>query len=141
MTDQIQLEIPLILPDIPDADDACVVRLTADLSARAGIEKAHVVPAKGDKPALLCIHYESDTLSLSRIRDIARSAGAAIAERYGHALWPVSGIGHQRKARTVSEQLHAMPGVLEADANASGFAVSSAALRSALYSRDRESAS
>ena len=45
MTDQIQLEIPLILPDIPDADDACVVRLTADLSARAGIEKAHVVPA------------------------------------------------------------------------------------------------
>ncbi|GFM28108.1 heavy metal translocating P-type ATPase [Novosphingobium sp. PY1] len=120
MTDQIQLEIPLILPDIPDADDACVVRLTADLSARAGIEKAHVVPAKGDKPALLCIHYESDTLSLSRIRDIARSAGAAIAERYGHALWPVSGIGHQRKARTVSEQLHAMPGVLEADANASG---------------------
>ena len=120
MTDQIQLEIPLILPDIPDADDACVVRLTADLSARAGIEKAHVVSAKGDKPALLCIHYDSDTLSLSRIRDIARSAGAAIAERYGHVLWPVSGIGHQRKARTVSEQLHAMSGVIEADANASG---------------------
>ncbi|MCT2400117.1 heavy metal translocating P-type ATPase [Novosphingobium mangrovi (ex Huang et al. 2023)] len=120
MTDQIQLEIPLILPDIPDADDACVARLTADLSARAGIEKAHVVPAKGDKPALLCIHYDSDTLSLSRIRDIARSAGAAIAERYGHVLWPVSGIGHQRKARTVSEQLHAMSGVIEADANASG---------------------
>ncbi|MGE4302579.1 MAG: heavy metal translocating P-type ATPase [Novosphingobium sp.] len=120
MTDQIQLEIPLILPDIPNADDACVVRLTADLSARAGIEKAHVVPAEGDKPALLCIHYDSDTLSLSRIREITRSAGAAIAERYGHALWPVSGIGHQRKARTVNEQLHAMPGVLEADANASG---------------------
>jgi len=120
MTDQVQLEIPLILPDIPDADDACVARLTANLSARPGIEKAHVVPAEGDKPARLCIHYDADTLSLSRIRDIARAAGAAIAERYGHALWPVSGIGHQRKARTVSEQLRAIPGVLESDANASG---------------------
>ena len=56
----------------------------------------------------------------ARMDDIARGAGAALAERYGHALWPVKGIGHQRKARTVSEQLRALPGVLEADANAAG---------------------
>ena len=120
MTEQIQLDIPLVLPDIPDANDACVARLTSNLAARPGIEKAHIVPAEGDKPALLCIHYDPGILSLSRIRDIARGAGAALAERYGHALWPVKGIGHQRKARTVSEQLRALPGVLEADANAAG---------------------
>jgi Cd2+/Zn2+-exporting ATPase len=120
MTEQVQLEIPLILPDILDANDACVARLIASLSGRPGIEKAHVVPAVADQPSLLCIHYDADTLSLSRIRDIVHAAGAAIAERYGHALWPVSGIGHQRKARTVSEQLRAMSGVLEADTNASG---------------------
>lgn len=120
MTEQIQLDIPLILPDIPDANDACVGRLTSNLAARPGIGKAHVVPAEGDNPALLCIHYDASLLSLSRIRDIARGAGAALAERSGHVLWSVEGIGHQRKARTVSAQLRVLPGVLEADANAAG---------------------
>ncbi|OJW73604.1 MAG: ATPase [Sphingomonadales bacterium 63-6] len=120
MTEQIQLDIPLILPDIPDANDACVARLTSNLAARPGIEKAHVVPAQGDKPALLCIHYDASLLSLSRIRDIAHGAGAALAERYGHVLWSVEGIGHERKARTVGAQLRVLPGVLEADANAAG---------------------
>lgn len=44
----------------------------------------------------------------------------AIAERYGHVVWSVKGIRHQRKARTVGEQLRTLPGVLEADANAAG---------------------
>lgn len=120
MTEQIQLDIPLILPDIPDANDACVARLTSNLAARPGIEKAHIVPSDGAGPAILCIHYDPNILSLGRIRDIAHGAGAAIAERYGHVLWPVKGIRHQRKARTVSEQLRALPGVLEANANATG---------------------
>lgn len=120
MPQKLQLDIPLILPEIPDATDACVDRLTSNLAARPGIEKAHVVPAEGDKPALLCIHYDPETLSLGRIRDIAQAAGAAIAERYGHVLWAVKGISHQRKARTVSERLRSLRGVLEADANAAG---------------------
>lgn len=120
MTEQIQLEIPLILPEIPDATDACVNRLTANLSARPGIEKAHIVPTQDAKPALLCIHYDPDMVPLPRIRDIALAAGVAIAERYGHVVWSVKGIRHQRKARTVGEQLRTLPGVLEADANAAG---------------------
>ncbi|ARS26414.1 heavy metal translocating P-type ATPase [Sphingomonas sp. C8-2] len=120
MSQKLQLDIPLILPDIPDANDACVERLTANLTARPGIGKAHILPAEGDEPALLCIHYDREILSLGRIRDIAQAAGAAIAERYGHVLWPVKGISHQRKARTVSTRLRTLPGVLEADANATG---------------------
>ncbi|MEZ5688334.1 MAG: heavy metal translocating P-type ATPase [Caenibius sp.] len=120
MSQKLQLDIPLILPEIPDVNDACVERLTANLAARPGIEKAHIVPAEGDKPALLCIHYDRETLSLGRIRDIAQAAGAAISERYGHVLWPVKGITHQRKARTVSTRLRTLRGVIEADANAAG---------------------
>ncbi|AIT82370.1 MULTISPECIES: heavy metal translocating P-type ATPase [Sphingomonadaceae] len=120
MTEKLQLEIPLILPEIPDSSDGCVDRLTKNLIARPGIDQAHILAPEGDKPALLCIHYDPEAVSLSRIRDIARAAGAAIAERYGHVLWSVKGIGHQRKARAVGEQLRALPGVLEADANAAG---------------------
>lgn len=120
MTEKLQLDIPLVLPEIPDATDACVGRLTANLAARPGIEKVHIVSPEGDKPALLCIHYDPEAVSLSRIRDIVRGAGAAIAERYGHVVWSVNGIGHQRKARAVGEQLRTLRGVLEADANAAG---------------------
>ena len=105
MTEKLQLEIPLILPEIPDSSDGCVDRLTKNLIARPGIDQAHILAPEGDKPALLCIHYDPEAVSLSRIRDIARAAGAAIAERYGHVLWSVKGIGHQRKARAVGEQL------------------------------------
>ncbi len=120
MTEKLQLEIPLVLPDIPDENDDCVQRLTANLVARQGIDRAHVLAAEDDKPALLCIHYDPEIVSLSRIRDIAQAAGAAIAERYGHLVWSVEGIGHQRKARSVGEQLRKLPGVLEAGANVAG---------------------
>ncbi|WP_414901804.1 heavy metal translocating P-type ATPase [Sphingomonas flavalba] len=120
MTEKLRLEIPLILPEIPDAGDTCVARLTANLTARPGVEKAHVVAAQGDAPPLLCIHYASDRVSMPRIRAIARAAGAEIAGRYGHILWPVEGVGHQRKARAVGDGLRALPGVLEAEATAAG---------------------
>lgn len=120
MTQTLQLDIPVVLPEVPDASDACVGRLLADLEGRDGVEKAHVIPADGETEAKLCIHYDPDILPLSRIRESVQAAGAAITRRFGHALWKVSGIGHQRRARTVADSLRALPGVLEAEADAAG---------------------
>ncbi len=120
MTKKLRLDIPLILPDVTDASDACVGRLTSELSARAGVEEAHVVAKQGHAPALLCVHYDPEVVSLTQIRNIAQSTGAAISERYGHIIWSVEGIGHQRRARTVADQFRATPGVIEAEANALG---------------------
>ena len=71
MTEQIQLEIPLILPEIPDATDACVHRLTANLSARPGIEKAHIVPAQDAKPASVSGAFSTPTLPTPSSNGIA----------------------------------------------------------------------
>jgi Cd2+/Zn2+-exporting ATPase len=120
MTQKLKLDIPLVLPEVADAADACVGRLTAALTARPGVEEAHVVPADGSTPPVLCIHYDPETVSLVRVREIALSAGAAITERFGHLVWTVEGIGHQRRARTVADRLQAIPGVLEAEAAVSG---------------------
>ncbi len=35
-------------------------------------------------------------------------------------LWEADGLGHQRRARTVTERLRQQPGVVEAEANATG---------------------
>ncbi|PHK94655.1 heavy metal translocating P-type ATPase [Pseudoroseomonas rhizosphaerae] len=120
MTDKFELDIPVLLPEVPDAADACVGRLVSTLSAKPGVERAHVLAADGDTPAKLCIHFDGEALPLSRVRDMVRAAGAEISGRYGHATWQVEGIGHERRARTVGETLCQMPGVLQADASASG---------------------
>ena len=120
MTQKLQLDIPLILPDVTDASDTCVERLTAELSARPGVDQVHIVIPDGGRPALLCIHYNPDTVSLTRIREITQAAGAVITDRFGHLLWEVDGINYQRRARTVAERLRALPGVVEAEASVSG---------------------
>src|SRR3546814_5823164 len=51
---------------------------------------------------------------------MVRAAGAEITERYGHAIWQVTGISHERRARTVSDALCALPGVVQASASTSG---------------------
>ncbi|WP_196260932.1 heavy metal translocating P-type ATPase [Pelagibacterium limicola] len=120
MTRTLQLDIPVVLPEVLDASDACVGRLFADLEGREGVEKAHVISGNDAAEAKLCIHYDPDILPLSRIREIVQAAGAAITKRFAHLLWKVDGIGHQRRARTVADGLRTLPGVLEADADAAG---------------------
>ena len=120
MSEPLRLDLPVLLPDAPDARDACAARLTAALAATPGVEKVHVVPAEEGRPAQLCVHYDPAQLALPRIRRLAQQAGAEITARYGHALWEVDGLGHQRRARTVAERLEREAGVVEAEANASG---------------------
>ena len=120
MTDKLELDIPVLLPEVPDAADACVGRLVSTLSAKPGVDRAHVVAGEGDTPAKLCIHFDPQALPLPRVREMVRAAGAAISGRYGHAVWQGKGIHHERRARTVGETLCTLPGVLQADASASG---------------------
>ncbi len=120
MPEPLRLDLDVLLPDAPDARDACVIRLTDALSAQAGVERAHVIPAEDGHPARLCLHYDPAMLALPRLRRAAEQAGARLTERYGHVLWDGDGIGHQRRARTVAERLMRQPGVVEAEANATG---------------------
>jgi Cd2+/Zn2+-exporting ATPase len=120
MTEKLRLDIPILLPGILDGADACVARLTSEIQGRDGVEEVHVVGAGADGPAKLCIHYDPEVMSLPRIREFVTSAGARITERFGHVLWQVEGIAHQRRARTVSDRLRALSGVMEAEATAAG---------------------
>ena len=119
MTEKLRLDIPIVLPGVSDAADQCVARLMSELRPRQGVEDVHVTAARDGELPQLCIHYDADVLPLPRIRELVASAGARIAERYGHALWRLD-IPHQRRARTIAERLRALPGVLEAEASASG---------------------
>ena len=120
MTDKLELDIPLVLPEVSDTADACVGRLVAVLTAKPGVDRAHVLPPTEDAPAKLCIHFDPTSLPISRVRELVRAAGADISGRYGHATWTVESIGHERRARTIEDTLRTIAGVLSADANAAG---------------------
>lgn len=120
MTHTLRLDLPLLLPDLPDARDHCVKQLIDNLECRNGIHSVHVQANTAGKVSQLCVHYDPGTLSLRRIQKIAENAGAELTKRYAHGVWDVSGILDQRKARIVSRQLRRLPGVLDAVANATG---------------------
>ncbi|AJR26708.1 MULTISPECIES: heavy metal translocating P-type ATPase [Sphingobium] len=120
MIEKLRLDIPVLLPDVTNAADACVKRLVGSLEGRPGVEQAHVVAPEADAPAMLCIHFDPEVVSLSRIRELAHASGAEIGDRFGHAIWQVDGMTHQRRARTLGDRLRGLPGVLEAEANVSG---------------------
>lgn len=116
-----QLELSLLLPDVSDGRDACVHRLSEALKDREGVLEAHIrEKGAGEGATELCVHYDTRVLSLEQLRAIAQGCGAGISEQFGHALWQVDGIGSQRRARRISEQIRKLPGVIEAVANATG---------------------
>ena len=104
MTETLRIDLQILLPQVPDESDACVRRLIHDLESRDGIVQVHLRAGSDGTPTQLCVHHDPDVVPLARIREVVERAGAAISERYGHALWEVKGIGHQRRARTVAEQ-------------------------------------
>ncbi|TPE65068.1 heavy metal translocating P-type ATPase [Sandaracinobacter neustonicus] len=119
MTDRLKIDIPVLLPEVSDAADACVGRLIAELKGHRGVEDVHVATAPGGG-ALLCIHYDPDGIGLSRIRELAEAAGAEVTHRVGHLLWQMKGPLHPRRARTIADSLRERPGILEANANGAG---------------------
>src|SRR5690606_5891260 len=120
--DPLRIDIPLLLPEVTDAADRCVERLLSELSGRKGVEKVHILEATESGAAQLCIHFDQSVLSLQRIRQLVDAAGAKVSEQFGHAAWTVD-VTHTRRARTVTDLLRTIPGVLEANVSASGAAV------------------
>jgi Cd2+/Zn2+-exporting ATPase len=117
--EKLRLEIPILLPEVSEAKDRCVAALTATLSARDGTGEVHVLDKTGGAPQL-CIHYQPDVISLTRVRELALSVGAQLTKQTGHLLLQAVDTLHARAARSMATQIRAWDGVLEADVAASG---------------------
>lgn len=120
-TQKLRLEVPLLLPDIPDARDHCVSALIAALSGRTGISEAHVVE-QADSLAQLCIHYDAGIIPLERVRELAQSVGAEITGRVGHLILRTDATFDAREASSLGAEVRKIEGVVEAEVAGSGVA-------------------
>ncbi len=117
---KIRIELPIILPEIPDERDPCVQRLIGALSTKPGIERVHVLPPEHGRPARLCVHYDPERVRLEDIRRWVRQTGAHLTEAYGHLILPVSGIRNVRHAQRLERQLLSKSGVLDVQVSPAG---------------------
>src|SRR5215213_8212393 len=114
MSQTIQLNLSLVLPDIEAGDD-CVCHLIDRLAANQGIEQAHIV--REDGADRLCLHYDPANIALSQVQHLASEAGTAICQRYRHEQIPFLGLSAADAADTLTQDLAQLPGMLHANAN------------------------
>lgn len=100
-----KIDIPILLPEVPDEKDQCVHKLIQQLQDQKGLEKVHVADKTGNGVPQLCFHYDPDLISIDRIQSLAEQTGAKITEKYGHKLIEVEGIRHTRHARKIENNL------------------------------------
>ncbi len=112
----LKIELSVLLPEAPDARDACVSRLEALIGRVRGIERTHLVEDNG-APAKLCLHYDPQRVSMAQVKQLAIAAGAKVTEQFGHALLPIRALDGEDAGRRIEETLCALPGILSASVN------------------------
>src|SRR5690625_2362461 len=117
---KVTIDLPALLPAIPDARDSCVSRLINILENREGIHYVHIKSGE-EAESILCIHFDPEVITLQRIKSIAYSAGAQLNDTFGHLMVEVEGIWYQRQSRNITEQLKDLNGVVDAYAAATGW--------------------
>lgn len=115
MERMIQLNIPLLAPDVKDSYDDCLNHLEAALQYHKGIIRAHV--KRDQEPAQLCIHYDPDRISLAAVQRMAEQAGSEFTERYRHEQIILDGMDAADAATTLTQTLARLPGMLHANVN------------------------
>ena len=110
MTQSTRLDLPLLLPEVQDVQDACVVRLTRLLERRPGVTRVHVLRA-GDTTAQLCLHYDPEQLSLAQVSQLAHVAGAEVSQRFAHVVIPIRAVGAEDDGPRIESELKRLPGV------------------------------
>ena len=133
MTQSIRLEIPILLPDVEDDQDACVARVVSLLEGRSGIEHIHVThavdgghiehpvgqhpPDMPSAPGELCVHFDPERISIAQISDLATRAGATVTRRFAHAVIPFRSVGAEDEGSSIEAALKSLHGVTAATVN------------------------
>ena len=114
---KLQIDIPILLPEITDKKDQCIDRIINTISNRKGVKKVHIQEGEITK---LCVHYDPEIISLHQVEAWAKQSGAAITKRFEHLLLEVKGVRHQRHARSIEQSLLAVKGMAASVVSASG---------------------
>jgi Zn2+/Cd2+-exporting ATPase len=107
---RVAVEIPVVLPHVEDAHDQCVDRLMERLAAVRGITEAHLDEGNGGPQ--LCLHYDSNLVTLAHVERLVHGEGAQVAARYRHETLRIPDMDCGDCAQSIEHVIGRMPGVL-----------------------------
>ena len=111
----VEIEIPLLLPEIENSSDECLVRLQDTLRERKGIIHVHLHCET--EPAFLCVHFNPNLISLQSVRKLAQRVGSSITKRYRHERIPFEGMDNADEAPHLLRKLESLQGMIHANVN------------------------
>lgn len=114
MKREVQINLDLLLPGIQTADE-CVSLLNARLAKQKGIEQAHIVEEDGQ--AKLCLHFDSNLVSLATVQRLASEASGEITSRYRHERIAFSRLNTADAGLSLEGVLRDLNGMIHANVN------------------------
>ncbi len=114
-----KIELRPLLPNVTVPNDACFRRLIVLLESKAGVNSAHISGSEDGHPERICIHFNSEIVSLGEVRELAKRAGVEINNRYGHWLGQSTAM-HAGRASAIESRLQRIAGVIEAAVSPEG---------------------
>ncbi|MDQ7063201.1 MAG: heavy metal translocating P-type ATPase [candidate division KSB1 bacterium] len=115
MSNKVQLDLDVLLPNIPDEKDRCVHRLMEVAQNSKGIEEVHVDYKNGK--AVVCIHYDTEYLTLSQVERIMQQTGAQLTERYQHDTLHITDMDCADCATSIEHIIGRMDGIVDVSVN------------------------
>ncbi|MBY0502657.1 MAG: cadmium-translocating P-type ATPase [Bryobacteraceae bacterium] len=116
MSSKVRIDLALLLPEVPDEQDACVQRLVTLLQKKEGIQTTHALTKDGAKPQI-CIHYDPNRITLAQVERLTRAAGAETTGQFGHAVLPIRIIDAEDASQRIESELGKIDGVIAVSAN------------------------
>ncbi len=107
---KLELDIELLLPNLPDQRDQCIGKLEEELSKRRGVTKAHV--EEKENKFLLCLHYDPEVFDLASLKRLAQKTGASISSRYQHEILSIVGMDCSDCTLVIEHGIKRVDGVL-----------------------------
>ncbi len=113
-----KINLNILLPEVPDERDECVLRIITVMQKHKGIEEVHVT--RDSNEAQLCFHYNPDLISIDRVQELSREEGAAITKQFGHLLLGVKAFREMDEAAGLEHELRKLTGMLSVAVSAAG---------------------
>jgi Cd2+/Zn2+-exporting ATPase len=115
MAEKLDIDIPILLPEVGEGCERCVANLSELIAGRRGVEDVHT--HSGAEGGQLCVHYDPDLISLAEVQRLAREAGAEVSQRFRHEVMRVAGMDCTDCSLSLEHSVGRLPGILSVSVN------------------------
>jgi Zn2+/Cd2+-exporting ATPase len=105
--------LELILPKKENEHQHCMEQVILQLQGKRFLTKVHMDKIDGKKG--ICVHYDSQKLTLTQVNKLIEITGAKISKQYQHKTVSVNGMNSAESAKTIEFSLHNIPGIITAN--------------------------